>query len=126
MPFKDQEYDIVFSNAVVEHIPNGQGQRLYVEELLRVGRRVFITTPNYWYPVELHSRLPLIHFLPAGLRTPLLRRIRDEWWVNFYNQELRLLTPRRFKSLFQTSRPVRIVKQCITFYPETLIALVGG
>ena len=38
-----------------------------MREALRVGRRVFLTTPNRWFPVEVHTRLPLVHWLPDSL-----------------------------------------------------------
>jgi SAM-dependent methyltransferase len=64
LPFADGEFDIVFSNAVIEHVGDRARQRLFVSEALRVGRRVFLTTPNRRFPIELHTRLPLVHWLP--------------------------------------------------------------
>ena len=47
LPFADGEFDLGFSNAVVEHVAGGRdGQRRFVHELCRVSRRVFVTTPN--------------------------------------------------------------------------------
>ncbi len=66
LPFPDQAFDVVFSNAVIEHVGNVDQQRLFVSEALRVGRRVFVTTPNRWFPVEVHTRLPLVHWLPGA------------------------------------------------------------
>ena len=37
-----------------------------MREAVRVGRRVFLTTPNRWFPVEVHTRLPLVHWLPSA------------------------------------------------------------
>ena len=52
LPFADREFDLCFSNAVVEHVQGGRaGQRRFVGELCRVARRVFVTTPNRWFPV---------------------------------------------------------------------------
>jgi len=48
------------------------GQRAFVHELCRVSRRVFVTTPNRWFPIEVHTLLPLVHWLPAGPRRRLL------------------------------------------------------
>jgi len=64
LPFEAGAFDIVFSNAVIEHVGDVERQRLFVSEALRVGRRVFVTTPNRWFPIELHTRLPLVHWLP--------------------------------------------------------------
>ena len=73
MPFADGEFDIVFSNAVIEHVGGREQQRRFVEESLRVARRAFVTTPNRWFPVEVHTRLPLVHWLPGPGRAPRLR-----------------------------------------------------
>ena len=73
MPFADGEFDVVFSNAVIEHVGGREQQRRFVEESLRVARRAFVTTPNRWFPVEVHTRLPLVHWLPGPGRAPRLR-----------------------------------------------------
>ena len=55
LPFEDKQFDIAFSTAVIEHVGDRERQRRFVAELLRVSKRYFITTPNRWYPVELHT-----------------------------------------------------------------------
>lgn len=35
--------------------------------------RGFVTTPNWWFPIESQSRLPLLHWLPLPLTWPLAR-----------------------------------------------------
>src|SRR5438874_2675136 len=73
LPFRDAEFDVGFSNAVVEHVGGGRaGQRRFVHELCRVARRVFVTTPNRWFPLEVHTLLPFVHWLPPGPRERLL------------------------------------------------------
>ena len=67
LPFSDGEFDLGFSNAVVEHIAGGRaGQRRFVHELCRVSGSVFVTTPNRWFPLEVHTLRPFVHWLPAG------------------------------------------------------------
>ena len=37
-----------------------------IAECSRVAKRmVFLTTPNRWFPIEVHTALPLIHWLPG-------------------------------------------------------------
>lgn len=73
LPFADGEFDVGFSNAVVEHVAGGRdGQRQFVHELCRVARRVFVTTPNRRFPLEVHTLLPFVHWLPKGPRERLL------------------------------------------------------
>ena len=70
LPFGDGEFDLAFSNAVVEHVGGGrEGQRRFVHELCRVARRVFVTTPNSRFPLEVHSLVPFAHWLPRGRAT---------------------------------------------------------
>lgn len=73
LPFPDGAFDVVHSNAVIEHVGGRERQEAFVREALRVGRRVFLTTPNRWFPIEVHTRLPLVHWLPE----PLAGRLYD-------------------------------------------------
>ena len=79
MPFADGEFDIVFSNAVIEHVGGREQQRRFVVESLRVARRAFVTTPNRWFPVEVHTRLPLVHWLPDPLAHRAYDLARKPW-----------------------------------------------
>jgi Methyltransferase domain len=73
LPFADGEFDLGFSNAVVEHVAGGRdGQRQFIHELCRVADRVFVTTPNRWFPLEVHTLLPFVHWLPATARARLI------------------------------------------------------
>lgn len=65
LPFEDKEFDYVHSSAVLEHVGNYANQRQMISECLRVARKgIFLTTPNRWFPVEFHTQLPLLHWLP--------------------------------------------------------------
>lgn len=54
-PFKDKEFGWVFSNAVIEHVGKVEDQILFINEMIRVGKNVFFTTPNKYFPVESHT-----------------------------------------------------------------------
>jgi Methyltransferase domain len=113
LPFADKSVDIVFSNAVIEHVP-AEKQELFAQEIMRVGRAWFITTPNYWYPFEFHYKLPFVHYLPQPLQSRTCRRLSD-WPVN---EPISLLSARKLLSLFPGSE---LVRSRVTFWPETLI-----
>jgi ubiquinone/menaquinone biosynthesis C-methylase UbiE len=74
LPFRDQSFDIVHSSAVIEHVGSFARQRAFLAECCRVARRaVFVTTPNRWFPVEFHTVLPIVHWLPKPLFRTLMR-----------------------------------------------------
>jgi ubiquinone/menaquinone biosynthesis C-methylase UbiE len=76
LPFADRSFDFVHASAVLEHVGARAQQRALVAEALRVARRgVFLTTPNRWFPVEFHSVLPLVHWLPKPAFRAILRRL---------------------------------------------------
>jgi SAM-dependent methyltransferase len=113
LPFRDGEFDVGFSNAVVEHVGAREEQRAFVHELCRVAARVFVTTPNRWFPVEVHTLLPLVHWLPRGARDEAFAALgRPEAC------ELELLGPREFRALFPY--PVRLVRRGLT------LVAIGG
>jgi len=64
----------VHSAAVLEHVGSLANQTRMVSECLRVARRaVCVTTPNRWYPIEFHTQLPLIHWLPRRWGRAIMR-----------------------------------------------------
>jgi len=107
LPFGDGEFDIAFSNAVVEHVAGGRdGQLRFVAELCRVARRVFVTTPNRWFPVDPHTLLPFVHWLPPGARRDRALRARG------FDDVLDPLGPKALAALFPY--PVRVINTGLT------------
>jgi SAM-dependent methyltransferase len=95
LPFADGAFDVVYSNAVIEHVGGRERQEAFVREALRVGRRVFVTTPNRWFPIEVHTRLPLVHWLPEGPAGRAYDLAGKSW-----ARENRLLGPSDLRVLF--------------------------
>jgi hypothetical protein len=76
LPFRDSAFDFVHSSAVLEHVGSRAMQARFLGELWRVARKaVFVTTPNRWYPIEFHTVLPVLHWLPVKLYRSLLYRM---------------------------------------------------
>jgi len=105
LPFPDDAFDVGFSNAVVEHVGDREAQRAFVHELCRVARRVFLTTPNRRFPLEVHTLLPFVHWLPRRLRE---RALRARGWT----ETLELLAPGEVRALFPAD--VRILRRGMT------------
>jgi ubiquinone/menaquinone biosynthesis C-methylase UbiE len=125
LPFPDGSFDLVYSNAVIEHVGDFESQARMAEEVRRVGKRWFLTTPNRWYPFEFHARMPLISWLPPRL----MHRLAKLWAYNHVHRryqsgndysDVSLLTARQLRRLFPDSL---ILKPRVTFWPETLVVV---
>src|SRR5690242_1593213 len=68
LPFEAQSYDIVYCNSVIEHLRTLEDQRLLAAECQRVGKRVFVQTPNRWFPIEPHFLTIFLHYFPKELQ----------------------------------------------------------
>lgn len=79
LPFKDETFDIVISNHVIEHVGDRAAQLDHLRELRRIMKpdgRGYLAVPNRWMVVEPHYRLAFLSWLPRSLRTPYLRLCR--------------------------------------------------
>ena len=118
LPFPDQSFDLVFSNAVIEHILGPGRQEQFAKEIMRVGKSWFATTPNFWYPFEVHHHLPFFQFLPRPVQMQY-NRLLGTHIPKGKVLELGLLSARELQRLFP---PANIARMRITFWPETLVA----
>jgi SAM-dependent methyltransferase len=105
LPFADGAFELGFSNAVVEHVGGREEQRRFVHELCRVAERVFVTTPNRWFPLEVHSLVPFAHWLPRRARDGILS-------TRGFHDILEPLGPKELASLFPYS--VRVLNRGMT------------
>jgi len=125
IPWPDKHFDIVYSNAVIEHVGNFYKQKKMASEIRRVSKSWFVATPNRWYPFEFHLRLPFITWLPGDSYLLTARAIRYNHVLGKYtfkNKKPRfhLLTAKELQLCFPTGR---IIKQRVTFMAETLISI---
>jgi SAM-dependent methyltransferase len=86
LPFRDEIFDAVLLNEVIEHVRN---DRETLREALRVTRRggkVLVFCPNRLYPFETHGiylgkkyffgNIPLVNYLPDPLRRKVVPHAR--------------------------------------------------
>jgi len=114
LPFTDKSFDIVYSNAVLEHLPGEELIERFAAEIQRVGKGWFVATPNFWYPVDPHYHLPFLQFLPEDKQRNLIRRLGRTPY-----EHVHLLTAGQLRRLFPGGK---VITCRTTFYPETLVA----
>lgn len=81
LPFRNCSFDIVVCNYVFEHV---MYQQKLVSEIYRVLKSeglCYITTANRLWPIEPHTRLPFLSYLPKPIADKYVRRFRglDEY-----------------------------------------------
>ena len=68
--------DLVISTATIEHVGSEDNQIKMIENCSKLSKKIFvITTPNRFYPIEFHTKIPFIHWLPKKLHRILLKMI---------------------------------------------------
>jgi hypothetical protein len=105
-----QKFDLVICSATLEHVGSIECQKLAINNLVELSSKyLLITLPNRWHPIEFHSRLPLIHWLPERLwryffsLIPSLRNLALEQNLNF-------ISPQTVKSALIENNMVNNVK----------------
>ena len=78
---KNNSYDIVYSSATIEHVGCFENQIKLISELYKMSNKyVFITTPNRYYPIDFHTKLPFIHWLPKKIHRKILKFLKLEFY----------------------------------------------
>jgi len=84
---KANRFEVVHSNATIEHVGNFNNQMKFVKEALRISKKyVFITTPNRNFFLDLHTAIPIIHWLPKKIHRIILKMVGH----NFLSKEKNL------------------------------------
>jgi hypothetical protein len=128
LPFQDGEFDVVFSNSVIEHLGHHDLQLRFASEIQRLGRQYWVQTPDPRFFIEPHYASPFIHWLPAKLRRRVARHgtlwglmqhpTQEE--IDERINEIRLIPQREFKQMFPRAR---ILHERWFGMPKSLIAV---
>jgi len=108
---KDQEFDVAFSNSVIEHVGGFADQKRMAKEMKRIGKRYFLQTPNYYFPIEPHFLFPFFQFLPMKIKVLLIQHFSLGWMGQQKNvadatavaNSIRLLKRKELELLFPDS-----------------------
>ncbi len=101
-PFNDKEFDWIFSNAVIEHVGNTDQQLHFINEMLRVSKNVFFTTPNKYFPVEAHTNTLFRHWFNRSFYQ-WCKASKPSW----SKKNLLLISSKDINNLMKNSNAVR-------------------
>lgn len=126
--FKDKEFDIVFSNSVIEHFISFEDQQLVAKEILRTGKKHYVQTPNYYFPFEPHYLFPCFQFFPVSIKVYLLMHFKMGWFDKMKTKEealhtinsIRLLRKKDLRILFPNSV---IIKEKFLLLTKSFLAI---
>jgi len=117
LPFDDGFFDIVYCSSVIEHVtvPKAEvwslksgaefrkraleQQRAFANEIRRLGKSYFVQTPNKWFPIESHTWLPMVSYLPRRVLVPILS-ITNRIWVKKTTPDWFLLSSSDMQNVF--------------------------
>ena len=113
--FKDNHFDIVYSNSVIEHLFTFDNQKLMASEIMRVGKAYYVQTPNYYFPIEPHWLFPFFQFFPFKVKVFLTKNFNLGHYKKSTSKEaaiirvseVKLLTEKQMKELFPNGKVYR-------------------
>ena len=66
---------------------SNEQQKDFINECYRVSNKiVFIITPYRFFPIEMHTKIPLLHFLPKSIFRKIIRIIIS--YTDFINKNV--------------------------------------
>ena len=125
LPFRNNSFDIGYSNSVIEHLETLENQKQFAKEIMRVGKNIFVQTPNKYFFIEPHILTPFIHYLPKGIQRKLLRnftiwgliaRPSQQYCIKHVIDEIRLLSYKELRLLFPNCS---IIKEKFLFFTKS-------
>jgi len=117
LPFADKFFDIVYCSSVIEHVTvpkdevwslysgrkfrsdSRKRQREFAEEIKRLSKQYFVQCPYRHFPIESHSWLPFLAWMPRRIQIPLLK-VTNAFWIKQTSPDWHLLNKRELMGLF--------------------------
>ena len=77
----DFKSDFVISNATIEHVGSLKNQKKMVENMIKLTNKVMIIqTINRFFPVDTHTKLPLLHMLPKAIHRKIIKFLGYDYY----------------------------------------------
>ena len=116
--------DLVISNATIEHVGGELKQKKMIENIIKLTKKIFIiTTPNRFYPIELHTKIPLIHWFPKSTYRKILKFLGLSFYAN--EENLNLLSANELKKMLNNQKITYEIKFIKLMFFKSNIIIIG-
>jgi SAM-dependent methyltransferase len=131
LPFTDKFFDIVYCSSVIEHTTvvksdvwnwtdgkefktaSWNRQKSFAKEVIRLGKQYFVQTPSKTFPIESHTWLPFVGYLPREYFLPILK-VSNWYWIKQSAPDFNLLGETEMRGLFPEAKIVSEKKYGLT------------
>jgi ubiquinone/menaquinone biosynthesis C-methylase UbiE len=123
LPFKSETFQRIISQMVLEHVFK---VKKYLQEIFRVLRQeglVYIALPNRMFPIEPHTKIPLITYLPHRLFQKIINiKLGKIYPLNYLNYGvLNNIKKMGFRNIWDIT--IFFLKRAPRFYPSIPLVL---
>lgn len=85
----DFKSDLVVSSATIEHVGDFENQVKKVKNMISLSKKyIVLSTPNRFYPVEFHTKLLFVHWLPKNFFRKILLFLKMNYFADQNNLNL--------------------------------------
>ena len=86
---------------------NFKNQQKMLDNIIKLSSKFFvITTPNRYYPIDFHTKIPFIHWFPKSFHRFLLKLIGLKYFSN--EENLNLLSKKDLKNIIKNDKYINI------------------
>ncbi len=97
LPFESGEFDLIFSEQVLEHVMDLEEYYSESARVLKSGGRSYFSFPQRFIPFDTHTNLWFVHYFPASLRDFLYKSLGKD--VGYINKILNFKTTSEHRGL---------------------------
>ena len=95
-----------------------------IENIIKLTKKIFIiTTPNRFYPIELHTKIPLIHWFPKSTYRKILKFLGLSFYAN--EENLNLLSADELKKMLNNQKITYEIKFVKLMFFKSNIIIIG-
>ncbi len=110
LPYADQMFDVVTMISVIEHLKIPEKALREAMRVLRINGELVVQIQNKYFPVETHTGLVFVYYLPGFFRKWLLRKLGYGFYFEMVSG---FPTPREISKYLEDTANLKSIKEVI-------------